>query len=105
MYRITMPVTSDPRRNQFLAALPPADWQRWSRRLERVELARGEVLKVSGHAMGHVYFPTTAIVTLTYLTEGSDSAGIECDRLLSCGSIEPARALGIHGLRALPLAA
>jgi len=71
-----MSATSDPRQNQFLAALPPADWLRWSRQLERVELTQGEVLKVSGHAMSHVYFPTTAIITMMYLTDSGESAEI-----------------------------
>jgi CRP-like cAMP-binding protein len=64
----------DPRRNQLLAALPPAAWQRWAPHLEPVDLALGQVLCESGGVPAFVYFPTTAIVSLMYLTrDGSTS--------------------------------
>ena len=58
---------ADPRKNQLLAALPRAEWQRWQPQLEAVELPLGEVLYESGSTLGHVYFPTTAIVSLLYV--------------------------------------
>jgi CRP-like cAMP-binding protein len=69
-------IGSDPRRNQLLAALPESDWLRWLPQLERVRLGLGDVLHESGCAMSHVYFPTTAIVSLLYVMESGSSASI-----------------------------
>ncbi|MBC7919061.1 MAG: Crp/Fnr family transcriptional regulator [Rhodoferax sp.] len=66
---------SDPRQNQLLAALPDAEWNRWRPYLEPVELAFGQVLCESGRTPAYVYFPTTAIVSLLYLTQ--DGASVE----------------------------
>jgi hypothetical protein len=55
-----------PKDNQLLAALPAAEWQRWQPLLERVDVPLGKVLYESGSTMTHVYFPTTAIVSLLY---------------------------------------
>lgn len=63
------PTATDPRSNALLAALPLAEWQRWSARLEPVELPLGHVLYESGATLTHVYFPTTAIVSLIYVME------------------------------------
>ena len=65
-----------PRHNQLFAALPDADWQRWQPLLEAVEMPLGQVLYESGSTLGHVYFPTTAIVSLLYVMEGGASAEI-----------------------------
>jgi CRP-like cAMP-binding protein len=65
-----------PRTNQLLAALPDAEWQRWLPQLERVELPLGQVLYESGTTLRHVYFPTTAIVSLLYVMENGASAEI-----------------------------
>ena len=62
--------------NHLLASLPPEQWQRWKPDLERVELALGQVLYESGRIMSHVYFPTTAIVSLLYVMENGSSAEI-----------------------------
>jgi CRP-like cAMP-binding protein len=66
----------DPRRNQLLAALPDAEWLRWKDDLEAVELPLGKVLYESGRKLAHVYFPTTAIVSLLYVMEDGASAEI-----------------------------
>lgn len=71
-----MGASQDPRMNQLLAALPDAEWQRWLPNLESVELPLGQVLYESGVAMSHVYFPTTAIVSLLYVMEDGASAEI-----------------------------
>jgi CRP-like cAMP-binding protein len=71
-----MTVKRDPRGNQLLAALPDAEWQRWQPRLEAVEMPLGKVLYESGHTLSHVYFPTTAIVSLLYVMENGASAEI-----------------------------
>jgi CRP-like cAMP-binding protein len=67
---------NDPRTNHLLAALPDAEWQRWQPQLELVELPLGHVLYESGRKMSHVYFPTTAIVSLLYVLEDGASAEI-----------------------------
>jgi CRP-like cAMP-binding protein len=66
----------DPRDNQLLAALPLAEWGRWEPYLEPVELALGQVLSESGRAASYVYFPTTAIVSLVYMTRDGASSEI-----------------------------
>lgn len=62
--------------NQLLAALPPAELSRWAPLLEPVALKLGQVLYESGKPMGHLYFPTTAIVALMYGLESGASAEI-----------------------------
>jgi CRP-like cAMP-binding protein len=76
MWSATMAETSDSRHNQLLAALPEAAWQRWQPHLEPVTLSLGQVLYESGDTLGHVYFPTTAIVSLLYVMEDGASAEI-----------------------------
>jgi CRP-like cAMP-binding protein len=71
-----MAVASDPKANQLLAALPDDEWQRWLPQLEAVELPLGQVLYESGTHLSHVYFPTTAIVSLLYVMENGASAEI-----------------------------
>ncbi len=66
----------DPRENQLLAALPAEEWQRWLPQLEWVDLPLGKVLYESGATLSHVYFPTTAIVSLLYVMEDGGSAEI-----------------------------
>ena len=68
--------TPSPLDNQLLAALPDTEWQRWQTQLEPVELKLGQVLHESGATMSHVYFPTTAIVSLLYVMENGASAEI-----------------------------
>ncbi|MCE4556846.1 Crp/Fnr family transcriptional regulator [Roseateles cellulosilyticus] len=65
-----------PRSNRLLAALPPDEWTRWFGQLESVPLQLGQVLYESGRPQSHVYFPTTAIVSLLYVLEDGGSAEI-----------------------------
>lgn len=53
--------------NRLLAALPACDWQHLSQHMELVEMPLGQVLYESGDDLNHVYFPTTAIVSLLNL--------------------------------------
>ena len=62
--------------NQLLALLPDAEWKRWQPSLELVELSVGQVLGESGRTPAHVYFPTTAIVSLLHMTQDGGSAEI-----------------------------
>jgi CRP-like cAMP-binding protein len=71
-----MAVPADARMNRLLAALPAADWQRWSPNLELVDMPLGQVLCESGMTLSHAYFPTTAIVSLLYVMENGSSAEI-----------------------------
>jgi CRP-like cAMP-binding protein len=71
-----MPAYRDPKVNHLLAALPDVEWQRWVPQLEAVELPLGRVLYESGVALSHIYFPTTAIVSLLYVMEDGASAEI-----------------------------
>jgi CRP-like cAMP-binding protein len=66
----------DPTENHLLAALPYTEWQRWLPQLERVEMPLGQVLYEAGGTLSHVYFPTTAIVSLLYVMENGASAEI-----------------------------
>ena len=67
---------ADPLANALLAALPRAEWLRWQPHLEAVDLPLGRVLHESGARLSHVYFPTTAIVSLLYVMEDGASAEI-----------------------------
>jgi CRP-like cAMP-binding protein len=69
-------LSSEPIKNHLLAALPHAEAQRWLPLLESVDLPLGEVLYESGTTLGHVYFPTTAIISLLYVMENGASAEI-----------------------------
>jgi signal transduction histidine kinase len=70
----------DPRTNRLLASLPDAELQRWLPHLEPVELALGQVLYEPGRISRYAYFPTTAVVSLLYMTEDG-----ECDEVAVVG--------------------
>jgi CRP-like cAMP-binding protein len=57
-------VDAEIRGNALLAVLPDAERARWLSHLEPVELPLGAVLYEAGNRLTHVYFPTTAIVSL-----------------------------------------
>ena len=65
-----------PTQNRLLAALPAAEFERLLPHLELVPMPLGEALSESGGRMQHVYFPTTAIVSLLYVLENGASAEI-----------------------------
>ncbi|MEO8923024.1 MAG: Crp/Fnr family transcriptional regulator [Caldimonas sp.] len=71
-----MTSTANPKQNHLLAALPVDEWQRWQPQLEHVQMPLGQVMYESGGTMSHVYFPTTAIVSLLYVMENGASAEI-----------------------------
>jgi CRP-like cAMP-binding protein len=66
----------DPLSNQLLASLPVEEWLRWLPQLESVDMALGQVMYESGSEQRYVYFPTSAIVSLLYVTENGSSAEI-----------------------------
>ena len=68
--------STNPRHNHLLAALADDQWQRWIPHLEHVEMPLGQVLYEPGSTLSHVYFPTTAIVSLLYVMQNGESAEI-----------------------------
>jgi CRP-like cAMP-binding protein len=102
--------SAEPRNNFLLAALPDPEWQRWQQVLEKVEMPLGQVLYESRATLTHVYFPTTAIVSLLYVMENGASAeiavvgneGLVGVSLFMGGESTPSRAVvqsAGHGLR------
>ncbi len=75
---VTVPAMPTPGRppNGLLDALAPQDWERWRSLLTPVDLARRSVLYDSGAAITHAYFPTTALVSLGYVTDSGATAEI-----------------------------
>jgi CRP-like cAMP-binding protein len=71
-----MGVSTQPSQNHLLGTLPLAEAQRWLPLLESVDMPLGAVLYESGGTLSHVYFPTTAIVSLLYVMENGASAEI-----------------------------
>src|SRR5664279_2806812 len=62
--------------NHVLAVLPQEVLERWRPALQLVELRLGDVLHEPGGVQSHVYFPTTAIVSLLYILDTGASAEI-----------------------------
>jgi CRP-like cAMP-binding protein len=65
-----------PNQNHLLAALPAEIFERISPHLELISMPLGEVLYESGGELQHVYFPTTAILSLHYVMENGATAEI-----------------------------
>jgi len=70
------PDLHDPRQNHLLAALPADECASIFADLELVPMPLGETVYEPGIRMGHVYFPTTAIVSLLYVMADGASAEI-----------------------------
>jgi CRP-like cAMP-binding protein len=62
--------------NHLLQALSPEQWERWQPGLEYVDLPLATILYEPGDTLAHVYFPTTAIVSLLYVMKNGESAEI-----------------------------
>lgn len=88
------------RQNFLLAALPAEILARLSPHLELITMPLGEVLYESGSQLTHVYFPTTAILSLSYIMEdgaSSEIAGVGNEGMLGIsifmgGNTTPSRA-------------
>jgi CRP-like cAMP-binding protein len=63
-------------KNTLLSVLPSSIREHWLPHLEPVEMRLGEVVYEPGATLSHVYFPTTAIVSLLYVLENGESAEI-----------------------------
>jgi CRP-like cAMP-binding protein len=66
----------NPDQSHLLAVLPQAESSRLLPQMELVSLPLGTALYESGDQLNHVYFPTTAIVSLLYELENGSSAEI-----------------------------
>src|SRR5664279_4419067 len=68
-----------PNQNYILAALPTAEFEPLAANLELVPMRLGEILYEPGGQLQHAYFPTTAIVSLHYVTQSgasTETAGV-----------------------------
>jgi CRP-like cAMP-binding protein len=93
--------STNPKHNHLLAALPQDQWKRWLPHLEHVDMPLGQVLYEPGSTLSHVYFPTTAIISLLYVMQNGESAeiavvgneGVVGVSLFMGGESTPSRAL------------
>lgn len=101
---------NNPNQNHLLAALLDAEFDRLSPHLEPIMMRLGDVLYESGGKLNHVYFPTSAIVSLHYVLENGSSseiAGVGNEGILGIslfmgGNTTPSRAVvqtAGHGYR------
>ncbi|GJI96437.1 Crp/Fnr family transcriptional regulator [Duganella caerulea] len=101
---------NNPNQNHLLAALLDAEFDRLSPYLEPIMMRLGDVLYESGGKLDHVYFPTSAIVSLHYVLENGSSseiAGVGNEGILGIslfmgGNTTPSRAVvqtAGHGYR------
>lgn len=67
-------VAHNPNQNHLLAAIPKSDLERLLPDLKLIPMLLGDMLYEPGMRMKHAYFPTTAIVSLHYVTESGESA-------------------------------
>jgi CRP-like cAMP-binding protein len=79
---------SDLHGNHLLGALPPHEWHALAPHLELVELRAEQLLCDAGQRIHHVYFPTTAIISILCTMENG-------------GSVEVA-AIGREGMAGVP---
>jgi CRP-like cAMP-binding protein len=71
-----MSLPHSPKQNHLLAALPAGEFERLADHLQLVPMPLGEILYEPGGQLQYAYFPTTAIVSLHYVTESGASAEI-----------------------------
>lgn len=71
-----MPLSTSTNQNRLLAALPAAMIARLTPDLELVQMRLGETLYEPGDELQHVYFPTSAIVSLLYIMESGSCAEV-----------------------------
>jgi hypothetical protein len=85
-----LPARPSPRQNGILAALPAADYARLRPDLEFVPMPLGWAACESGGQMNYIYFPTTSIVSLLYVTVSGASAELASP----CSWVEERRQAG-----------
>jgi len=64
----------NPNQNHLLATLPTAALESLSADLKLVPMRLGDMLYEPGKHLQHAYFPTTAVVSLHYITAAGESA-------------------------------
>lgn len=87
--------------NYLLAAVQADEFERLKPHLELIQMRLGSVLYESGDRLQHVWFPTTAIVSLQYIMEDGASteiAGVSNEGVLGVslfmgGAATPSRAI------------
>jgi CRP-like cAMP-binding protein len=67
-------LSSTPKQNRLLAALPEGDFIALQPKLRFQQFPLGASLYESGESLSHVYFPTRGIISLLYVTQKGDSA-------------------------------
>lgn len=72
---MTLSATSHREQNQLLAAMPFEDWRHIESHLEWVEMPACSTLFETGTSLRHVYFPTTAVISL--VSTMKDGATVE----------------------------
>lgn len=72
--QLAMPSPHSPSQNHLLATLLTAGFERLAAHLELVPMPLGAMLYEPGEQLKYAYFPTTAIVSLYYVTESGASA-------------------------------
>ena len=80
-----MAALPNPSQNHLLGALPPAEFAALEPHLHPVPLAVGQMLYEPGEQLQHAYFPTSAIISLHYVTESgasAESAGVGNEGML-----------------------
>ena len=90
-----------PQENLLLAAISHDEWSKLEPEMEEVDLSLNQVLSESGKTPAYMYFPTTAIVSLLYMTESGSSSevavigndGVVGISLVLSGSNSPNQAL------------
>ncbi|WP_250475123.1 Crp/Fnr family transcriptional regulator [Caballeronia sp. GAFFF1] len=80
---------SDIHGNHLLRTLPALEWQAIATDLQLVHLCAGQLLCDSGNRILHVYFPTTAVITMLHTMEN--------------GSCVEVAAIGCEGMTGLPV--
>lgn len=91
----------NPNQNHLLAALAEAEFRLLLPHMELIPLALGDVLYESGEELNHLYFPTTAVISLHYLLVNGKSSeianvgneGVLGVSLLMGGKTTPGRAI------------
>ncbi len=71
-----MPVKRQFQENHILALLPGASYADWAPHFEIINLPLGKVLYEPGAILGHVYFPTTAIISWIYVLSNGASTEV-----------------------------
>ena len=62
--------------NQLLASMSQSEWNQLEPDMEEVDFLLNQVLCESGKTPAYMYFPTTAIVSLLYMTENGASSEV-----------------------------